>query len=612
MFTCRKCREPYFVLAAQIRGRNLRVFLQCINRHKDKRDLSQFQADSAAFDLFKGLFTCVECGSTMDIASTDAHRDKVEYIFLCPIHGPQRRVAPTLYHPTINQLRTEVNAAKSVLDSMSCPRCGQVFAIHEIGEKGEFLELKSKCPNGHKELRYASRDADDSILKTILKRLVHCDNCGLPCTIQDKSAKGNKIRLELICPVHGTNKKEMPIAYGNLLDDVSQAVTKGTLLRSTLKCADCGKPLSVRSIEASKDDYKIKTTCADGHSFEMVQQIDWSDDVTEEISRSILKCNQCDLLTEIGSKKFEGTKAEIEVLCPLHGSMRKALTVDALKNLGRVEDSIDRQPSIDESLKCVKCGTPVVIKEIKTGKNTVEAKVECQRGHGDSREYLQSLSSSALVEIYDRAYECHKCHQPLELLEIEQEESIGRVRMSCEKHGERKHEIPVEHSAAVRDAFTAKATMPYLESILETLGHEDSCSFQFNAGADPDEILQIVRSVIEQHDLHFVSEGKSDNMMSAWYYGKGFRGSQFVVVGAVSEENREIKIRVFSDNEKKLGTILAHMRENLREILLRIRADADDVQPLIILCEKCGAGLSKRGLPGETTLCEHCGVPLHW
>ncbi|MFW9966749.1 MAG: hypothetical protein ACFFEA_06295 [Candidatus Thorarchaeota archaeon] len=574
--------------------------------------MSQFQADSAAFDLFKGLFTCVECGSTMDIASTDAHRDKVEYIFLCPIHGPQRRVAPTLYHPTINQLRTEVNAAKSVLDSMSCPRCGQVFAIHEIGEKGEFLELKSKCPNGHKELRYASRDADDSILKTILKRLVHCDNCGLPCTIQDKSAKGNKIRLELICPVHGTNKKEMPIAYGNLLDDVSQAVTKGTLLRSTLKCADCGKPLSVRSIEASKDDYKIKTTCADGHSFEMVQQIDWSDDVTEEISRSILKCNQCDLLTEIGSKKFEGTKAEIEVLCPLHGSMRKALTVDALKNLGRVEDSIDRQPSIDESLKCVKCGTPVVIKEIKTGKNTVEAKVECQRGHGDSREYLQSLSSSALVEIYDRAYECHKCHQPLELLEIEQEESIGRVRMSCEKHGERKHEIPVEHSAAVRDAFTAKATMPYLESILETLGHEDSCSFQFNAGADPDEILQIVRSVIEQHDLHFVSEGKSDNMMSAWYYGKGFRGSQFVVVGAVSEENREIKIRVFSDNEKKLGTILAHMRENLREILLRIRADADDVQPLIILCEKCGAGLSKRGLPGETTLCEHCGVPLHW
>jgi hypothetical protein len=138
------------------------------------------------------------------------------------------------------------------------------------------------------------------------------------------------------------------------------------------------------------------------------------------------------------------------------------------------------------------------------------------------------------------------------------------------------------------------------------------CEFQFDAGADSEELIQIVRSVIEQHDLYFVSEGKSDNLTSVWYYGMGFHGSQFVVVGSVSEDNRKIKIRVFSDNEKKLSTILAHMRENLREVLLRIRADADDIQPLIIQCEKCGAGLSKRGLPGETTICEHCGVPLHW
>ncbi|MFW9803672.1 MAG: hypothetical protein ACFFFC_13515 [Candidatus Thorarchaeota archaeon] len=548
----------------------------------------------------------------MDIASTDAHRDKVEYIFLCPIHGPQRRVAPTLYHPTVNQLRTEVNAAKSVLDSMSCPRCGQVFVIHEIGEKGEFLELKSKCPNGHREMRFVTRDADESILKTVLKRLVHCDSCGLPCSIQDKSAKRDKMRLELVCPVHGSRKKEFPIAYASLLEDVSQAVTEGSRIRTTLKCADCGGALSIRSIEDSRDEYKIKANCADGHSFEMVQRIDWSDEATEEIARAILKCEKCDLLTEIGSKKVDGTKAEIELSCPIHGSMRKNLTVDALKNLERIEEQIDRQPSIDESLKCVRCGTPVVIKEFKIGKEAVEAKIECQKGHSDNRYYLNSLSPAVLTTIYDKAYECHKCHQQLTLKEIEQEESKSTVKMTCEKHGERKHEVPVEHSAAVRDAFTARATMPYLESVMETLGHEDMCQFQFDAGADPEELIQTVKSVIEQHDLHFVSEDKSETMTSAWYYGMGFRGSQFVVVGTVSEENREIKIRVFSDNEKKLSTILAHMRENLREVLLRIRADADDIQPLIIQCEKCGAGLSKRGLPGETTLCEHCGVPLHW
>ncbi|MHA2311547.1 MAG: hypothetical protein ACXADC_09735 [Candidatus Thorarchaeota archaeon] len=548
----------------------------------------------------------------MDVASTDAHRDKVEYIFLCPIHGPQRRVTPTMYHGTVNQLRTEVNAAKSVLDSMSCPRCGQVFAIHEINEKGEFLELKTKCPNGHKELRFVTRDADESIMKTVLKRLVHCDSCGLPTTVQDKTAKRNKMRLELLCPVHGSSKKEFPIAYAHLLDDVSQAVTEGTRLRSTLKCADCGKSLSIRSIEASKDEYKIKTTCADGHSFEMVQKLDWSDEVTEEVSRSIMKCNECDLLTEIASKKVDGKKAELELLCPLHGSMRKTLSVDALKNLEGFEENIDRQPSIDESLNCVKCGTPVVIKEVKAGKDTVDVKVECQRGHGDNRQYLHSLAPAALVTVYDKAYECHKCHQPLNLVSIEQDDSKSIVKMVCEKHGERKHELPFEHSIPMRDAFTAKADMKYIESVMENLPHEDMCSFQFESGSDVEELLQTVRSVIEQHDLHFVEENKSDSMVSAWYYGKALQGDQFVVVGAVSEDNKDIKIRVFSDNEKSLSTLLAHMRENLREVLLRIRSDADDIQPLIIQCEKCGAGLSKRGLPGETTLCEHCGVPLHW
>ncbi|MFW9889533.1 MAG: hypothetical protein ACFFER_15200, partial [Candidatus Thorarchaeota archaeon] len=245
----------------------------------------------------------------MDIASTDANRDKVEYIFLCPIHGPQRRVAPTLYLPTVNQLRTEVNAAQSVLDSMSCPRCGQVFIIHEIEEKGEFLELKSKCPNGHKELRFVTRDADESIMKTVLKRLVHCDTCGLPCSIQDKSAKRDKMRLDLVCPVHGSSKKEFPIAYAPLLDDVSQAVTAGSRIHTTLQCADCGKALSIRSIEASKDEYKIKAACANGHSFEMVQGIDWSDEATIEVSQALLKCEKCDLLTEVGSTKVDGTKA---------------------------------------------------------------------------------------------------------------------------------------------------------------------------------------------------------------------------------------------------------------------------------------------------------------
>jgi len=63
MFACKKCKEPFYVLGSEMRGSNLRVYCQCLNGHKGKRDISRYQADSMAPEIFRGLFTCVDCGS---------------------------------------------------------------------------------------------------------------------------------------------------------------------------------------------------------------------------------------------------------------------------------------------------------------------------------------------------------------------------------------------------------------------------------------------------------------------------------------------------------------------------------------------------------------------
>ncbi|MFQ5833126.1 MAG: hypothetical protein ACE5H4_10515 [Candidatus Thorarchaeota archaeon] len=613
MFTCKKCREPFYVEEAEIRGNNLRVYVQCLNGHKGKREISRFQADNSAFELFEGLFTCVECGSKMGIASTDAHRNRMEYIFVCPIHGARPRHIPGLYHPTVTELQTEVNTAKSVLDSLSCPRCGEVFVVHEIEERAGIVAAKAKCPNGHKEMRFIPRQTDESILKTVLKRLIHCDTCGLPASIENVSTKGNKTKVQISCPVHGSAKKELPAQFSHLLDSVAQAVTEGTLLRSVLKCKDCGNPLSVRSIEESRDDYKLKIGCSNGHNYEMIQHIEWSDEATDEIARAVLKCNECDLLTKIVEQKVDGTRAEIEVVCPIHQTMKKGLTVEVFKHLEVRDPEIDRQPSIEESLKCLKCGTPVTVRDSGFGKGMIEAKVECQKNHGDTRYYVEDFGPEILEQVYDKMFECHKCHRPMDLVSFQEVKDKGQVNLVCEKHGERRLEVPATHGLMVRDAYTARMSLPKIQTLTKTtLTKEDASTFQFDPGLDSDEMFQTARSVIEQHDVQFVSDDQTNGVKQAWYYGKALKGDEFVVVGSVSGDKHEIEIQGFSDNEEHLGSLMAHMRENLREVLLRIREDADDIQPLIVQCVHCNAALSKRGLPGETTRCEHCGVPLHW
>jgi hypothetical protein len=125
--------------------------------------------------------------------------------------------------------------------------------------------------------------------------------------------------------------------------------------------------------------------------------------------------------------------------------------------------------------------------------------------------------------------------------------------------------------------------------------------------------LEIVKNIIEQHSVLFIDERTNPTSdLEAWYYGKALAGDDFVVMGSVSKEKLVIRITVASNNETNLELMLAEMRENLHDVLLRIQTKTEDTAPKKIACPQCGAALAKRALPGETIICDHCGTPLHW
>ncbi|NHJ14075.1 MAG: hypothetical protein EAX95_10390 [Candidatus Thorarchaeota archaeon] len=613
VITCRKCREPFYVQSAEIRGNTLRVFAQCLKGHKGRREFARVQADAVALELFEGIFICVECGKVMSLAHTDVQRDTAEFVFVCPVHGPVRKEIPSYYMSAITHLKGQVNSAKSILDSLSCPKCSEVFIIHEIEDKQGILYLKSKCPNGHKEIRFLAREADDSILKALLKRLVHCDDCGLPCSIEHTETKRDRARIEMSCPVHGRSRKEIPAQYAPLLDDVIEAVSDAGLVRSMLRCRDCGNHLSIRNVEGTKDGLKFKVSCASGHSYDLTQQVQWSEESTIEIAKALLKCNECDLITEVVSKKIDGTRVELELLCPIHGEAKKGLTLEVYKQFEAASPEIARQPTLDESLKCRKCGTPIILREIKPKKSIIEAKIECQNGHGDNRYFPLEYSPQSLSQMYSKAFECTKCHEPMKLLEIVAGDNLATAKIQCGKHGENKLEIPLEHMSPLKDAYVATVSASQLESIIPELGPQDSYKYQVDPSQDALELLQIVKSVIEQHDLRLTSElSPSENEFRVWYYGRAMMGDEYVLLGSVSMADREILLEGYSNNKERITSIMTQMNDELRDILLRMHAESEDLSPKIIKCARCQAALEKRGLPGETTICNHCGTPLHW
>ncbi len=614
MFTCKKCKEPFHALGAEIRGQTLRVYCQCVNGHKGKREVSRYQADSMAHDLFKGLFVCVICGSSMSLINTDLGRNEVEYTFLCPIDGEQKKRIPAHYHTAVTDLQQMVNSSKSILDSLTCPKCAQTFSASDIIDRKRFLEVRFRCPNGHKEIRLIPRDAMDAVMKTVVKRLVHCDVCGLPCKVLETTTKGDRARVEVLCPAHGKQKKELPAEHAWLLEKITEALSEGTIVRSMLSCTNCSKSLSIRSIELDKDRYKIKCSCPDGHSSELMQQTGLDEEAIDAIVGGLLKCNQCDLLTQIVETRVRGKDVDLELVCPIHGAMRKSMPVGVFKHLEERDPLIDRGPSVEAASKCEKCSSPVTIKDTKLKDAYVEFKVECRNGHGQERFFSNEAGPKLLSQAYRQLYECHRCHNPRELVRIDELEDKSIAVVNCEGHGEEEIAIPQGHEGSVRDAFISLKNLSNLQRLLETsLQTQRACEYQIDPETDAADMLDTVRSIIEQHSVTYVDENSDPKTgIEAWYYGKALAGDEFVVVGSVSKENLTVRISVASSDEEKLDLLLSDMRDELREVLLRIQAKSEDTAPRKIPCAHCGAALPRRALPGETIICPNCDTPLHW
>ncbi|MHA1948956.1 MAG: hypothetical protein ACXAAO_01240 [Candidatus Thorarchaeota archaeon] len=550
----------------------------------------------------------------MSLMNTDVDRVKAEYTFICPTHGSQLRTIPAFYHTAITGLQGSMNSSKSILDSLTCSKCGEVFVVNEIAEKKGILLVKAVCSNGHKEMRYIPKISDESVLKTVVKRLIHCNECGLPCQVLETQPKGNKARIELVCPAHGKSKKELPAEYAWMLESIAEAISEGSIVRSMLNCRDCGNPISIRSVELDKMKYKLKCSCKNGHNVELSQPVALDEEAIDSIVHGVLKCNDCDLTTDIIEEKVSGNNVEMKLVCPVHGDFKKGVVVGIYKHVEAWDPHVDLMPSMEESLKCEKCTSPLTIRGSKVRDDIVELKMECRNGHGADRHLHIKAEDPIIKRFYQQLYECHKCHNPLNLTSIQEKSDKSEAILVCENHGESKVEIPDDHAAAARDAYLSSMSMSDLEQILEArLQTERATEYQMDQEADVQEMVDIVNDVIEQQSVVFVGEKSGTKYgEESWFYGKALAGTEYIVIGSVSKENLTMRISVASNDEDKMELLLAEMRENLREVLLKLQTKTGDIAPKKIECVECGAALPKRALPGETVICDHCGTPLHW
>ncbi len=432
----------------------LKMQVQCLRGHKSVRRLAEHQLHDVTNDLFKRMYVCLECGSNMSHIHTEIHDSRAEGILLCPIHGPQKREFPSQFLPAVGLLGADIDVNKSIIDSFRCHQCGQVYAVSGIIDHIGALELNVQCSNGHKSARFLPVELDESLKTHVMQRVAHCDRCGLPGHISSIDERKEIARVTTTCPIHGDDRKDIPISYVQLLQEAVSEIPDDAIVNAMLTSQACRMPLVIRTIEETKHGYKFKCACpGHGDVTDMVIPVTWSDPTVERVAAAVLTCDECGLLTHILEQKKGRKAVDFKVVCPVHGVLTREAPPDVFKLLKEYEGNIDRVPSIARSLSCTKCRMPVIVHDVEERRDLIQFTVECRSGHSSKRFFIPQMKHADLTSLYKQLYQCPECYGPLELVDIEAGDPESRVILLCSLHGKHILDIPPNHANAMGAAY---------------------------------------------------------------------------------------------------------------------------------------------------------------
>ncbi len=449
----------------------LNLDVQCLQGHKGVRRIAEHQVEEVAQEIFRRLYTCIDCGSNMMMVGTETHKGSTEGLFICPNHGAERREFPAQFLGHVTLAGSEVNPNTSIRNSFRCDECGLIYSITDIQEKGGILEASVKCANGHKDTKYLAPHMDEGLLKSILQRIAHCDRCGLPGHLSGVEERKRNSRLHVVCPTHGVTKKQVPTEFIGKIQESVAEIPEDAVIRAMLTSSKCERPLVIREIEEAPNGYKFKTLCpGHGNTGDFVTPVDWRERNRRLITQSTLSCNECGLQTQIldARKKKKGT--QFRVVCPTHGVMLRNAPHDVYSIIEETSHHLDKLPSLIRSLTCEKCGIPLSLRDVETKRGIVEFDMDCRNGHKTKRFLAPDINQATLVGLYKNLYKCPECYDPVDLVYTKPEGRETRVVLLCPLHGKQVLDVPDDHAEAMQlayDEIKADRLKPRIEAVHE-------------------------------------------------------------------------------------------------------------------------------------------------
>jgi DNA-directed RNA polymerase subunit RPC12/RpoP len=226
------------------------------------------------------------------------------------------------------------------------------------------LTMDVQCLNGHKGVRRVAEHQAKEITNDLFKKMYVCLECGLSMSLMDSQTSGLRVYSTFLCPIHGPQKREYPLAFAPAVALAGGDVDSPKSIVDSFRCPQCGQIYAVSEILDRHGILELVTRCPNGHRATRYVPSSTEEPLLKKILQRVAYCDVCGLPGAVSQIEERRDVARVYASCPEHGLMKKDVPTSILASLKEAIAGIPPDAIVNAMLVSRSTGKPLAIRSV--------------------------------------------------------------------------------------------------------------------------------------------------------------------------------------------------------------------------------------------------------
>jgi len=338
----------------------------------------------------------------------------------------------------------------------SCRRCNEPLYVRTADLHDMILTMDVQCLYGHRGVRRVAEHQAKEMAGDLFKKMYVCLECGLNMTLVDSQTSGMRVYSTFLCPVHGPQKREYPLAFSPSVGLAGADVDSPKSIVDSFRCPQCGQRYAVSEISERRGILEMMVRCPNGHRATRYVPSSAEAPLLKSILQRVVYCDTCGLPGAVSRIEERRDVARVFASCPEHGLIKKDVPTGILPNLKEAVAEIPPDAVVRAMLVSRTNGRPLAVRSIE--EDQAGYRFRCAsptNSHSIDRVVPISWTESVKDRVAVALLSCCDCGLLTYILGARQSRRGIDFDVVCPVHGVQERSVPADVFGYVKEREAA-------------------------------------------------------------------------------------------------------------------------------------------------------------